>query len=298
LLHSKNGESDQIAKNLRNACTWYTGDTSVNNDRIAAINTWLEDPKSFILPAKRGYEKSVMPQEEQYEIRRKLEPLLRYMEDARDNEPLWAELNGRGTGAVPFEVELPDVIAESWSDAHDEDVTLVGGDALLRLRELNLHGTKEEDLAHEGETFREARNGKMAVKEERDKKLLKKKGKAKPMPRGWRGMDALHRAVAVATNRRLVVAVNPAGGEPAEEGGEKTKKKPRRSGPPTKQLDKLLDEPRPLPETIVTYTRSAKVNWVLNTLICADADEKFIIFGSQAELAAIGDALEMLDIKL
>lgn len=141
LLHNKNGEAAEIARKLRNACTWYTGDAPLVEEQINTIDTWLDDPASFVIPARRGHEKSMVPQNEQDEIRRQLEVNLGYMRSAISND-LWKGLNMQGTGSVPFEVDIPGEIAESWADAHDEDIKLVGGDALLKLRSHNFHGTR------------------------------------------------------------------------------------------------------------------------------------------------------------
>lgn len=57
-----------------------------------------------------------------------------------------------------------------------------------------------------------------------------------------------------------------------------------------------LEGPRPLPATLSTRSRSAKVNFVLRAVQSAAKDDKFVIFGDVFELGHMREALDLIDV--
>lgn len=55
--------------------------------------------------------------------------------------------------------------------------------------------------------------------------------------------------------------------------------------------------PRPLPSVVATSSRSAKINFVIRTVLTAPATDKFVMFGTFDEIAHMQEALSFVGVE-
>jgi hypothetical protein len=55
-------------------------------------------------------------------------------------------------------------------------------------------------------------------------------------------------------------------------------------------------DPRPLPSTLLTSTRSAKINFVVRAVLTAPPTDKFVMFGTYDEIAHVHEALSLVGV--
>jgi hypothetical protein len=278
-LHPRNVEAfNQVIKNLHLACFWYSA------------------PKMDVEECLERTRFHIAGNENLTQIgRTQLEEAVKHLETALST-PGWREWMTNGV-SMPFEVgdTFSQRLRTAWSDSPD-DPEVIDVKSLDILRRLNKKGMQEDQLVQEG--YRNKLVKELAMLSELDK--VEKKPRPKTKQGFADGLDGT--ILTTAANQPLQATAPP---------------KPKRVRR-TKQeiLDERLvvaarnaeaqaiaDEmerselARPLPTTINSRSRSSKVNLVIERILSARAEDKFVIFGDNFELGHLTEALDLFDIK-
>jgi hypothetical protein len=275
LLHARNLESlNQVVINFHLAMTWFT---STDMDLEGSIRRTSEH-----LEKKRH--KNKMSAERIAAIEKAIE----HMREAAET-PGWREWMDNGAASLPFSVPtLPLAVAESWSEAPDNEPFLVDAHSLIQLRKLNARGAEPNMLAINGWDER--------AKKPRSQAFLEMMQKAEKQWREGekaRDPDLSHhrddkKAAADKPNAPKVVRnkhykdVVDARLEVAERNA-------------ARAANERL--PRPLPGTITTVSVSNKINWVVRAVLSSPAYDKFLIFATWEESAHLSEAFSLAGIK-
>jgi hypothetical protein len=292
LLHPLSALIDSTVKDLRIACTWLANKHLDIAGTIKIAKAWLRKPINTIPMSREA--KSRLTEEskndchavEVEEMKQKIQFAVHQLRLALEDSA-WKELNGPTT-SIPFDASTLDLaVTKAWSDSLKRSPHLLDAVSLCSLRDFNFHGTKADILIRHGdEVIKQKISGYAA--ELRIQHIEAKRratvGKQTSLGRGDAAfvaseIEALRKA------RNVGIRKKEAGHEDEEY-----------QGPPTSQAIDTLDQPRPLPDELYTYSHSSKVNWLLKTLIEADTTDKFVVFGSQEELLHLGDILALADI--
>ncbi|BEI88723.1 uncharacterized protein CcaverHIS019_0200850 [Cutaneotrichosporon cavernicola] len=273
LLHSKNLESlNQVVINFHLALTWFT---STDMDLEGSIRRTSEH---------------LVKKRDKMSLERiaAIEKAIEHIREAAET-PGWREWMDNGAASLPFSVPtLPLAVAESWSEAPDNEPLLVDAHSLIQMRKLNTRGTMPNKLALSGWDER--------AKKPRAQAFMEVMQKAEKL---WRDGERVkepdlshHRddkkaaadkpnAPKVARNRHYKDPID-ARLEAAERNAARVTN------------DRL---PRPLPATITAVSVSNKINWVVRAVLSAPADDKFLIFATWEESAHLSEAFSLTGIK-
>ena len=226
--------------------------------------------------------------------------------------PGWHEWMTNGL-SIPFEIgnSLPFALRQAWSDSMDDKPDVIDAHSLELLREANVPGTELHDLhiagwdnrATKWPEFRQEmeRLEKREMRVESKKFVTKKSSKKKDTTKTLKAAAANAPTVAPKTSLRQkrlrsVSAASPS--RPRKDQVHEHLEEATRNAA-NQMLEKDLgDLPRPLPNVIHTKSRSAKVNYVVRSILSASQTDKFVIFGDIYELGLLRDALDLFDIKL
>jgi hypothetical protein len=230
--------------------------------------------------------------------------------------------------SIPFEAspnDFPQAIRDAWSDSMDTDPSAIDSHSLRLLRDANGRGRTSQELCLLGWESRVPkcedfvaemeRLGRSEILEERrrmDDKRNGKKGKSKGKDHGKGGITD-HETAA----QRPTAAPSPGFAvhspqEAKSKGKGKGKNKNKDKGKAKDVIDLSLNQaeanarlterravdsrPRVLPDTIRTTSRSAKLNFVIDSVMTSEPRDKFVIFGDVFELGHVSEAMQLLDV--
>ncbi|KAK6910808.1 hypothetical protein I203_104841 [Kwoniella mangroviensis CBS 8507] len=275
-LHKDNREAFlQVVDNLHLACFWYSARDMGVKGCLDRTKSWLERH----------------PEADQH-VREQLEEACHHLQLALDSEG-WSEWMTNGV-SMPLDGQaLPSLIKESWSDAFNSRPNMVDVHSFNILKQLNEKGKRVQDLHIVGWDHRNSKledfQKTMAKYMEKHAKEQKKLAKAKN-----------------STAAKASKAVIKSSSSPVKNVSKK------RKNTDMDEMDEWLQEaarnaalasnasianlPRPLPDVIHTRSKSAKANFVARTILSADKDDKFVIFGDAYELGHLTEILDLLDI--
>ncbi|WWC71430.1 uncharacterized protein I206_105386 [Kwoniella pini CBS 10737] len=278
-LHKDNRDAFlRVVDNLHLACFWYSARDMGTAACLARTQNWLEKhPDADI------------------HVREQLGEAVKHLQTAIDT-PGWEEWM---TNAVSMPLNgqfLPPLIKASWSDSFDTDPDMVDVHSFNILRELNRPGRTAQELHIEGWDYR---NDKLDEFQKEMNKYMEKHAKEQ---------KKLSKA-GNSTAAKAPKAVLKSTSSPKK--GESRRKRKNRD-----EIDDQLDEaetnalaaastsavssaeklPRPLPAVIYTKSKSAKANFIAKTILAAEKEDKFVIFGDAYELGHLTEILDLLDI--
>ncbi|WWC63468.1 uncharacterized protein I303_106071 [Kwoniella dejecticola CBS 10117] len=277
-LHKDNRESFlQVVDNLHLACFWYSAKDMGAAACLNRTQKWLEKH-----------------QDADTHVREQLEEAVRHLQLAV-NSPEWEEWMSNGV-SMPLDGHcFPPLVKTSWSDSFDSDPNMVDVHSFNTLREINKPGTTVQELHIRGWDYR---NDKLAEFQKEMNKYMEKHAKEQK-----KLSKAPNSTAAKAPKAVLKSSSSP------KKSASRKKRKDR------DEVDENLDEaqrnaliaaavanptipdlPRPLPSVMQTKSRSAKANFIARTILSAEKDDKFVIFGDAYELGHLTELLDLLDI--
>lgn len=282
-LHPRNTEAfNQVVANLHLACLWFS---STEMDLEGAI----------------GRTESHLRKKQVTEEQRKgLEEALLHMRRAVLDSPDWSEWMQRAVPSIPYEAGMvPATILDAWSESRHTRPSLVDAASLQIMRQANTRGADVQDIVRSGWDER--------VKHPECEALLAVMEKAE---KEWRSRPNQANAAHVPGINHHRDDTKAAADKP------KAPKLVKRLGKKKNtddvmDIDNALDEAarnaeraaesmrgaRPMPGVIQTTSMSAKVNFVIRSILAAPPEDKFVIFGTYEEIAHLTDALELTDIN-
>lgn len=297
-LHSRNQVSfNQVIRNLHLACFWYSAKDMGVLECLERSRVHLTDNETLTDEAKVALKEAI------YHLERALAT------------PGWHEWMTNGL-SIPFEIgsSLPLVIRQAWSDSMDDNPDVIDANSLEILREANVPGAELHDLHIAGwdnRAYKWPEFGQEMERLEKQEMLAesKKPKTKKPTKKKETEKESKKTSRAAAANA------------PTAPSKTLSKQKRLKSVAAPRllrrkdQLDEHLEEaarncmnqfhekardnlPRPLPNVLHTKSRSAKVNYVVQSILSASPTDKFVIFGDVYELGLLRDALDLYDIKL
>lgn len=244
--------------------------------------------------------------------RKVLEEAVSHLQAALDT-PGWQEWMDNGV-YIPFEADadtFPPVVRNAWSDSMDTNPDVIDARGMRLLRELNKPGKDLHEIHIDGWTTRADKCPDFFEEMEREeKRAMREEQVQNAYLRGLQEEQSLEK---VRVNKEHATKTSAAKKPVAMI---KSKPSAKRKSPSKKDaLQQRLDEaasnsekmslpapgsgslPRPLPETVHTKSRSAKVNHVVDTILTSAQDDKYVIFGDIYELEHLTEALDLFDIK-
>ncbi|ORY35479.1 SNF2 family N-terminal domain-domain-containing protein [Naematelia encephala] len=271
-LHAKNKRAFQnVIFNLHLACFWYT------SPEMNLLGS-LEASQAHLNEAQMTEENRTLLEEAVQQLRSAIE------------DPVWSEWNSNVHFSLPFDASLlPEVIKVASTRSPNSNPNLVDAGMLLKLRNDNKGGVSLDELSTiaaielAATSFAAQPTGKS--KTSRGKKLddgVSSQVKA-PVPVSSETM--------VASRGKQRTTVHDV------EGIDEQLQLARSNAAALRERPDHTDLPRPLPERMQTYSRSAKVNYVLHSILSAHEEDKFVIFGSVSEIGHLTEALDLADIK-
>ena len=294
-LHPKNTtDFNLVIRNLHLACFWYSA-------QEMGVAECLDRTRHHLKT-----NQTVTPQG-----RAVLEEAVEHLERALAT-PGWSEWMVNGV-SLPFDASSTDFsqrVRSAWSDSVDTNPDAIDALSLQILRDLNRPGMTMHDLHIAGWDHRATKHPdffKEMERVERQSEGVERRSERKDMRQPpSEQFEKEKRSKEIKAAAQVPTSTSP---QKQTRKGQASKKKGN--------LDHRLDEaawnaiqsirvgtpqydfpPRPLPTVIRTKSRSAKVNFVLDTISASQQDEKFVVFGDEHELAHIREALELFDIKL
>ncbi|ODO11128.1 hypothetical protein I350_01731 [Cryptococcus amylolentus CBS 6273] len=289
-LHPRNAESfHQVVTNLHLACFWYSARDMDTFGCLLRTREWLEKHP-----------------DRPVHIRERLEEACWHLERAVKEEG-WVEWMGNAISMPCDGSLLPSILKEAWSDSFDTKPDMVDIHSLNILRELNVKGANLQGLHMAGwasrvekcDWFWEVLGKGYTTAQIRE--LLGDKAPKAARPKKEKTKEDAKKSVTATTTAAQAPREAP-----------KSPSKPRRGKKSDgDEIDSRLDEagknarlaealndnrPTPLPFSIQTKTKSAKVNFVLRTILAAPEEDKFVIFGSTYELGHLTEGLDMCDV--
>lgn len=298
-LHPRNVAAyKQVVKNLHLACFWYSAQDMGVAECIKRSRVHLADNETLTEEGKVGLAEAIS-----------------HLERALET-PGWQEWMTNGI-SIPFEVDqsFPLSLRQAWSDSMDDNPDAIDAHSLQVLRDANANGTELHDLHIAGWDNRATKwpgfleemekaekrieiNEKRAVGEGRQVATPTKKTSQRGPAKSSRktGQAAAANAPTVAPR------VSPRKGQSStlmkstKEAIDNQLDKAVRNS--MKQPLPRFDLPRPLPIVVHTKSRSAKVNFVVDSIRSAAPTDKFVVFGDFYELVHVQEVLYLFDIKL
>lgn len=203
--------------------------------------------------------------------------------------------------SVPYDAEaLPLEIRNAWSDSMNTLPEMVDAHSLYKLRELNTPGRSMHDLHLRGWEDRADKHlgrkeelVKISQKEERDWLRATNEGDARPKTRLLGSTATTQPAMGkpFASRKAKKTKVDQVQRNLDEAARNAAIASARYVGTPERDLG-----PRPMPMTLVTKSRSAKINFVLQSVLDSSSDDKFVIFGDVFELGHVSEVLDLVDV--
>ncbi|WVQ72084.1 hypothetical protein IAR50_001629 [Cryptococcus sp. DSM 104548] len=289
-LHPRNAESfHQVVINLHLACFWYSARDMDAFECLLRTREWLEKH-----PNSPGH------------IREKLEEACWHLERAIKEEG-WVEWMGNAVSMPCDGSFLPPILHQAWSDSLDTKPDMVDVHSLNTLRELNVKGASLQELHMAGWASRVEKcdwfwevlgKGYMTGQ---IRELLGDKAAKAAMPKKEKKKEEGKKGVSTTISAAQAPREAPKSPSKLRRGkkgdGDEIDSRLDEAGK-NARLAKALNDHRPSPLTlsIRTKTRSAKVNFVLRTILAAPAEDKFVIFGNTYELGHLTEGLDMCDI--
>lgn len=205
--------------------------------------------------------------------------------------------------SLPFDVPyLPAAIRQAWSDNAGDENDPIDTASLIEMRKSNLAGNTQENIFAAGAELKAVQAQTLLDMEERETRgRARDHNKPTQGNRAPEATAAKHETVSTAKAPPTLL------------------RSPKRRGQIPKQvrpadvIDVRLDEAarnaelaalsvtddcsRPLPDQVQGISRSAKLNFVLQELLTADAMDKFVIFGDTSELGHMTEALDLFEMK-
>ncbi|OXG48040.1 DNA supercoiling protein [Cryptococcus neoformans] len=290
-LHPRNVESfNQVVTNLHLACFWYSARDMEAENCLVRTHDWLRNHPHC-----------------SEHVRKNLQEACQHLQTALET-PGWTEWMENGISIPCDGAYLPPLIKQAWSDSFDTQPDMVDVHSLNSLRALNVMGANIQELhmvgwqhrSHKCDWFWEILTkgvpkhvleidfGRKAAKAVAKLKIKKhREGKG-------RTTSAAHAPKAVPASPSKLMKKRTAREGEIDDRLNEARTNAIGIG---KELPKQIDEgSRPLPLTIVTKTRSAKVNFILQAILDAPKNDKFVIFGNNYELGHLTEALDLLDI--
>ncbi|KIR27533.1 DNA supercoiling protein [Cryptococcus deuterogattii LA55] len=290
-LHPRNVESfNQVVTNLHLACFWFSARDMEAGNCLARTHQWLEKHPHCST-----------------QIRMKLQEACQHLQTALET-PGWGEWMENGISIPCDGSYLPSLIKQAWSDSFDTQPDMIDVHSLNSLRDLNVMGADIQELhmagwlhrSHKCDWFWEVLT-KGVPKHILEADFGGKAAKAVAKLKNKKRQEGKGKTTSAAHTPKAI-AVPPS---------KSTKKRTRRED----EIDDRLNEarinavsigkqvpepirqgPRPLPLTIITKSGSAKVNFILQAILDAPKDDRFVIFGNNYELGHLTEALDLLDI--
>lgn len=292
-LHPRNVESfNQVVTNLHLACFWFSARDMEAGNCLARTQQWLRNHPHCST-----------------QVRIKLQEACQHLQTALET-PGWGEWMENAISVPCDGSYLPSLIKQAWSDSFDTQPDMVDVHSLSSLRELNVMGADIQGLhmagwlhrSHKCDWFWEVLTkgvpkhvleadfgGKAAkaVAKLKNKKRQEGQGKTKTT-------SAAHAPKAVALPPSKLTKKRTGREDEIDGRLNEARINAVSIG---KQVPKPIRQgSRPLPLTIITKCRSAKVNFILQAILDAPKDDRFVIFGNNYELGHLTEALDLLDI--
>jgi hypothetical protein len=226
-----------------------------------------------------------------------LEEAVRHLETALAT-PGWEEWMTHGV-SLPFEAGiLPEEIKNAWSDSVVTNPNLIDAKSLHTLRDLNTPGRTLHDLELQGRESRAYKHQQMLQEIDKDARKAKRNrdGQKQTGPRS----DVKAAAHVPATSEK--VARSPSTSKrtvrPFDDLAGRLDEAARNAALASIPPPLLLHSgPLPLPVSISTKSRSAKLNFVLQSVLSSAEGDKFVIFGDKYELGHVSEAFDLVDVK-
>ncbi|GMK56187.1 hypothetical protein CspeluHIS016_0300270 [Cutaneotrichosporon spelunceum] len=273
LLHPRNLESlNQVVINFHLALTWFSSTDMDLEGSIRRTSDHLKK-KHRKLSAERIAA---------------IEKAIEHIREAAET-PGWREWMDNGAASLPFSVPtLPLSVAESWSEAPDNEPLLVDAHSLIQMRKLNTRGTPPNKLAMSGWDERAKKPRAQAFSEmmQKAEKSWREGERAKEPDLSHHRDDK--KAAADKPNAPKVIR-NRHYKDPIDARLEAAERNAARAA--NEHLT------RPLPSAITTVSVSNKINWVVRSVLSAPAVDKFLIFATWEESAHLSEAFSLTGIK-
>jgi hypothetical protein len=274
LLHPRNKEHlHQTVNNLHLACFWFTGR---NMDASGCAERIEYDLENKDLPA----EHRVVMEEAVLHLRRAL------------NTPGWEEWLDNSI-SVPFEVDpndFPGTILAAWSDSYQGDPEVIDAHSLRMLRIANERAAEIYSLEEAGWYDKERKADTLDWEDAENKRGKKKNSKGSKTSRDTEAVSKVPTAIPqimwkyMQENKKKKDGIDGKIDEAA------------RNAERNLATIQQFGQPRPLPTSIMTRSRSAKINFVMYSIVHSAEDDKFVIFGDNIELGHLTEALDIHDI--
>ena len=280
-LHPRNAQAfNTVVQNLHLACFWYSAYEMGAAECLDRTRKQLGTNTTLTSSGRAVLEEAVS-----------------HLEKALST-PGWEEWMTNGV-SLPFEAGmLPDDIKDAWSDSMSTNPSLIDAKSLHTLRELNTPGRTSHDLRQRGWESRAEKHREILQEMDKD---------ARKANRGLNGRDQTGPGADVKAAAHV-----PTSSEKFAKSPSRLKRKPRPSDGLTDRLEEavrnaaqasvppplqLESGPLPLPVAIKTKSRSAKLNFVLQSVLSSEKGDKFVIFGDKYELGHVSEALDLADVK-
>ena len=241
----------------------------------------------------------------------KIKEACRHLRDALTT-PGWSEWMQNGV-SLPFEAppdQFPARVRATWSDSMNDAPDAIDSHSLALLRDANRRGATEQSLHIKGWDARAFKCSYFF--EVMEKYIARDKLEAGKRERADRAeADKLAKEKGHGLHASGSTAAGPA--RQLLKAGEKKKEKKKVKDPLEKNLDEakrnakqakersgwVYDEtvPRVLPDEVMTTSRCAKINHIMQRMREAPEGDRFVIFGENLELGHVSEALDLIDIK-
>nr|XP_019044841.1 hypothetical protein I302_06755 [Kwoniella bestiolae CBS 10118]OCF23771.1 hypothetical protein I302_06755 [Kwoniella bestiolae CBS 10118] len=278
-LHKDNRDAFlQVVDNLHLACFWYSA-------RDMGVQGCLDRTKSWL---DRHLEADPY-------VREQLIEACCHLRSALDH-PGWGEWMTNGVSMPLTGQSLPPLLKEAWSDSFNTKPDMVDVHSFNTLRELNQRGRTIQDLHIAGWDYR---NNKLEEFQKTMAKYMEKHAKEQQKLAKAKNSSAAKAPKAAIKSNSSPAKDRPKKrkhGDMDEVDGRIEEAERNAALASMSSTEAAPDMPRPLPSVIHTTSKSAKANFVAKTILSADKDDKFVIFGDAYELGHLTEILDLLDI--
>lgn len=225
----------------------------------------------------------------------KLEEAARHLQRALDT-PGWFEWMENAL-SVPCEAgTLPLLVRTAWSDSRDSNPGLVDIESLAAIRNLNKRGAAMERFISAGAAARTSKRIYLIEEERKEaEREAQRQWKARKTEKGTTAQVSAAKQVRT-TGLRSPKKVSPTKRKRSEV--DANLEEAERNAQQVIDMEDVSDLPYPLPERLETKTRSAKINFVINSVLKSDPVDKFVIFGDITELVHLENALALFDVQM
>ncbi|WWC90504.1 uncharacterized protein L201_005440 [Kwoniella dendrophila CBS 6074] len=277
-LHANNRDSFlRVVDNLHLACFWYSARDMGTAGCLTRTQDWL----------------TRHPDADPH-VRAQLEEACQNLQMAIDT-PGWDEWM---TNAVSMPLDgqsFPSLIKEAWSDSFNSKPDMIDVHSFNTLRELNKGGKTIQYLHISGWDYR---NDKLDEFQKTMAKYMEKHAKEqKRLAKAENSTAAKAPKAVLKSSNNTVKSTKKRKRQNMDEIEERLEEAERNANSAAVPSSSSGFIPRrPLPATFYTKSKSAKVNFIAQTLIASDKEDKFVIFGDAYELGHLTEILDLLDI--